>query len=101
MGQKLALKTKPDTFFQVVYEISLKLEVDFFAFYACVGLISTILVFLYAFFGFSYLTRYCTRSVSELYSTFVMVCFAFYAYKSTVHSRSTVEGSGNATVLFY
>lgn len=72
---------------KVIFDVSEKLEVDFYAFYACVGIFSTILVLIYSLFGFSFLIKYCTRSIAELYSAFIMICFAYYSYVSCKNSK--------------
>lgn len=71
----------------VVYEMSERLEVDFYLLYACVGLFASLFVSLYSFFGLSYLIKYCTRSVEEIFAMFIFVCFSMDAIFDTVHSE--------------
>lgn len=70
--------------------MSARLEVDFYIMYACVGLWASFFVALYAFFGLSYLIKYCTRSVEEIFAMFIFVCFSMDAIHDTIHSKSTL-----------
>ena len=55
--------------------------------YACCGLWSTLFVFVYSFFGISYIIKYCTRSVEEIFAMFIMICFTVDAVRDTINSR--------------
>lgn len=81
------VKTNSSNSSQVIYELSLQLDADFYAMYACCGLWSTLFVFIYSFFGISYIIKYCTRSVEEIFAMFIMICFAVDAIRDTVHSK--------------
>lgn len=68
--------------------MSHQLQVDFYLLYACVGLWASLFVALYSFFGLSYLIKYCTRSVEEIFAMFIFVCFSMDAILDTIHSQS-------------
>ena len=50
-------------------------EIDFLAFYACIGLWNSFFVFLYSFFNMSILMKFSTRSTEEIFSNFITIAF--------------------------
>ena len=68
----------------VVFNMSIMLDTDFHALYAWVGLWSTAFIAVYSFFGVSNLIKFSTRSIEEVFTAFITVCFALDAIKDTV-----------------
>lgn len=75
----------------VVYRMSEMLGTDFHALYAWVGIWSTVFIAIYAFFGISNLIKFSTRSVEEVFASFITICFALDAIKDIVSGKLSVK----------
>lgn len=60
---------------QIVYRIAESLEVDFLDLFAAVGLWNGFFLLLYVLFDLSQLMVYCTRSIEEIFATFIFFAF--------------------------
>lgn len=60
---------------QIVFRIADSLEVDFFDLFAAVGLWNGFFLLLYVLFDLSKLMVYCTRSIEEIFATFIFFAF--------------------------
>ena len=73
----------------VVFNVSRILVTDFYALYAWVGIWSTVFIAIYSFFGVSNLIKFSTRSVEEVFASFITICFAVDAIKDIVEGEGT------------
>ncbi|XP_048774701.1 solute carrier family 4 member 11-like [Ostrea edulis] len=71
----LALYTK------IIYSISQDFDINFQAFYACVGLWNSFFLFLYSAFDLSVLMKWSTRSSEEIFALFISIAFCVDAFK--------------------
>lgn len=60
---------------KTIYQIAEANEIDFLAFYACIGLWNSFFVFIYSFFNMSILMKFSTRSTEEIFSNFITIAF--------------------------
>jgi len=60
---------------KTIYQIAEDNQIDFLAFYACIGLWNSFFVFLYSFFNMSILMKFSTRSTEEIFSNFITIAF--------------------------
>ena len=65
---------------KIIYDISQDLDVEFYSLYACVGLFNSFFLILYGIFGLNSLIKFSTRSIEEIFSLFIVVCFTVDAY---------------------
>src|SRR5699024_9135737 len=71
---------------QIVYRIAQSLAVDFYDFFAAVGLWNGLFLGLYALFDVSQLMPYCTRSTEEIFASFIFLAFAIDAFRECADS---------------
>lgn len=73
----------------VIYDMSYSLGVDFWAFFACVGIFNAIFCTLFSIFNVCYLFKWCTRSIEEIFASFsVFISFIVYAVRDCIKSKS-------------
>ena len=60
---------------KTIYQIAQANDIDFLAFYACIGLWNSFFVFLQSFFNMSILMKFSTRSTEEIFSNFITIAF--------------------------
>ena len=71
----------------VIYSICEDFELDFFAFYAAVGLWSAFFLILYSLFDVSRLMKWSTRSTEEIFALFISIAFCVDAGRDTLKSK--------------
>lgn len=71
---------------QVIYHISQDMEVDFGAFYACVGLWMSLFLVLMSITNVSKLMSYCTRSTEDIFALFTAFAFGSDGVKEAYRS---------------
>lgn len=71
---------------QIVYSISLSLQVDFYDLFAAVGLWNGLFLLIYVLFDLSQLMHFCTRSTEEIFATFIFFAFSIDAFTQCADS---------------
>lgn len=71
-------------YIKVIYSICEDFELDFFAFYAAVGLWSAFFLILYSLFDVSRLMKWSTRSTEEIFALFISIAFCVDAGRDTL-----------------
>lgn len=71
---------------KVIYQISQSLEVDFEAFYACVGLWMSLFLIIFSITNLSELMKYCTRSTEDVFAIFTALAFGSDGVKEALRS---------------
>ena len=71
----------------MIYSICEDFELNFFAFYACVGLWSTFFLILYSLFDLSRLMKWSTRSTEEIFALFISIAFCVDTGRDTLKSK--------------
>ncbi|KAI1280696.1 Sodium bicarbonate transporter-like protein 11 [Halotydeus destructor] len=90
---------------KIVFDLSDVLDVEFYTMYAWVGIWNSIFLILYGLFGLSNLIQFSTRSVEEIFSMFIVVCFTTDAFKDLIktyqsHYSSSVCSNLSRKVSF-
>jgi sodium borate transporter 11 len=65
---------------KIISDISEDMGVEFYSLYACVGLFNSLFLILYGVLGLNSLIKFSTRSVEEIFSMFIVVCFTADAW---------------------
>ncbi|KAK0396020.1 hypothetical protein QR680_001531 [Steinernema hermaphroditum] len=73
-------------YIKVIYKISEEFGYDFFAMYACVGLICQVFLIIYAATELSSLMKLATRSAEEMFSLFIAIAFAVESFRAMHNS---------------
>ncbi|XP_076446282.1 solute carrier family 4 member 11-like [Babylonia areolata] len=68
---------------ELMFHLSKKYDLDFPAFYACVGLWNVVFLIIYSVFDLSLLMQYFTRSSEEIFAVFISIAYAVDAFKAT------------------
>ncbi|KAK3732600.1 hypothetical protein QZH41_016075 [Actinostola sp. cb2023] len=67
---------------KVMHDICDDMNLDFYAMYTMTGLWNTLFLILYSVFGASYIMRWSTRSINEIFALFISVAFAVASLQS-------------------
>lgn len=71
---------------KVIFQIALDLEVEFGAFYACVGLWMSFFLFIMSILNASNLMKFCTRSTEDIFALFTAFAFGSDGIKEAFRS---------------
>uniref|UniRef100_A0A5K3FN27 HCO3_cotransp domain-containing protein n=2 Tax=Mesocestoides corti TaxID=53468 RepID=A0A5K3FN27_MESCO len=85
-GQPLTilLTTAPIALYvKLIYTVTVSYNLEFYAFFGCVGLFNAAFLFIYAAFDASRIMRWSTRSTEEIFAMFVSIAFLVEAYRDT------------------
>ncbi|VDN98135.1 unnamed protein product [Rodentolepis nana] len=83
-GQPLTvlLTTAPLALYvKLIYTVTVTYDLEFYAFFGCVGLFNAGFLFIYAAFDAGRIMRWSTRSTEEIFAMFVSIAFLVEAYR--------------------
>ncbi|EGG22426.1 Sodium bicarbonate transporter-like protein 11 [Cavenderia fasciculata] len=69
---------------KITYSISLDNNLDFWSFYALIGLFNGLFLIAYSIFGLSRLMKYSSRFIEETFSTFITIAFLYDGIKPII-----------------
>ncbi|KAL5103264.1 Sodium bicarbonate transporter-like protein 11 [Taenia crassiceps] len=91
-GQPLTvlLTTAPIAIYvKLIYTVTESYNLEFYAFFGCVGLFNAGFLFIYAALDASRIMRWSTRSTEEIFAMFVSIAFLVEAYRDTAKEFRT------------
>lgn len=71
----------------VVHDLSITLGVNFYDLYALTGLCNCFFMATYGILGLNSLIKFSTRSVEEIFSMFIVICFSVDSLKDLYQSK--------------
>ncbi|GFO18295.1 sodium bicarbonate transporter-like protein 11 [Plakobranchus ocellatus] len=81
--QIVLLTTAPLAIYtQIIFSLSDRFDLDFQAFFACVGLFNCFFLVIFSVFDLSVLMQYSTRSSEEIFALFISIAFSVDAFKN-------------------
>ncbi|KAK3788995.1 hypothetical protein RRG08_039603 [Elysia crispata] len=82
--QVVLLSTAPLAIYnQIIYTLSDQFEINFQAFFACVGLFNCLFLAIFSVLDLSLLMQFSTRSLEEIFALFISLAFTVDAFKDT------------------
>jgi len=81
--QIVLLTTAPLALYtQIIFSLSDQFDLDFRAFFACVGLFNCLFLVIFSVFDLSILMQFSTRSSEEIFALFISIAFSVDAFKN-------------------